>query len=299
MLIPVIAIVGPTASGKSKLAVELAQVIKGEIISADSRQVYRGLDIGTGKITKREMLGIPHHMLNVASPAEQFSVAQYVPMAEDAIRDVVVRSHVPIVCGGTGQYLDALLRGSQVPEVPPQQELRAKLEPMSAEELFVMLKQLDPVRAESIDPNNRRRLIRAIEIVKFTGKPVPTIAPATKAPFDVLWLGVEADPQELRGRIRQRLDERINLGLVREVTLLHERGMSWDRMEELGLEYRYTARHLQGKLIREDYVKQLTDAICQYARRQRTWWRRHPDIVWVNNLAEAVRLSKQFLAKPH
>ncbi len=299
MLLPVIAIIGPTASGKSKMAVELAQAIRGEVISADSRQVYRGLNLGTGKISKREMLGIPHHMLDIASPLEQFSVAQYVPMAEDAIRDTIVRSHVPIVCGGTGQYVDALLRRSPIPAVPPQAELRAELEPKSAEELFAVLQQIDPERAKTIDPKNRRRLIRAIEIVRVTGKPVPTLAPAPKEPFDVLWLGVESDPKELRTTIRKRLEERIQQGLVREVTLLHDRGMSWERMEDLGLEYRYTARHLQGRLGRDEYVKQLTDAICQYARRQRTWWRRHPDITWIKSLDEAIKLSKQFLASPH
>lgn len=298
MLIPVIAIVGPTASGKSKLAVELAKAIGGEVISADSRQVYRGLNLGTGKITRREMLGIPHHLLDVASPLEQFTVADYVPLAEDAIRDVTVRSNVPIVCGGSGQYADTLLRGLPIPEVPPQAAIRAELEPKSAGELFAELKEIDPVRAETIDPDNKRRLIRAIEIVRFTGKPVPTLAPEAKEPFDVLWLGMETDPALLRVAIAARLEERINQGLVREVTLLHERGLSWERMEDLGLEYRYTARHLQGILNREQYVKQLTDAIAQYARRQRTWWRRHEDIQWIKDLPEALKLARKFLAMP-
>jgi len=301
MRIPVIAIVGPTASGKSKLAVELARAIGGEIVSADSRQVYRGLDLGTGKISRREMLGVPHHLLDVASPLERFSVAQYVPLAEAAIGEVTVRSNVPIVCGGSGQYADALLRDLPIPHVPPQAAIRAELEPRSAEELMTELMSIDPARAASIDPGNKRRIIRAIEIVRVTGKPVPVLAATAREPFDVLWLGIETEPAGLRARIAQRLHERVQLGLVREVTLLHERGLSWDRMEELGLEYRYTSRHVRGLLTREAYLQKLTDAICQYARRQRTWWRRHGDIRWLppaTAAAEAAKLARKFLATP-
>ncbi len=299
MRVPIIAVVGPTATGKSRFAVELAQRFNGEIISADSRQVYRGLDLGTGKITKPEMLGVPHHMLDCASPQENFSVAEYVQKAEAALVDITSRTKLPIVCGGSGQYVDALLRNGPLPDVPPQEKLRAELEKKTAEELITMLRKLDPVRAADIDPYNKRRLIRAIEIVTVTGKPVPSLVKAkAKDPFDVLWLGIDTNTQELKARIAHRLKERLDRGLVAEVRRLHEHGLSWERMEELGLEYRYTALFLQGKLREEDYRDQLATAIWQYARRQRTWWRQHDDIVWVMDTAEADDLVKRFLATP-
>lgn len=299
MRVPVVAVVGPTATGKSRMAVELCHAFGGEVISADSRQVYRGLDIGTGKITRPEMLGVTHHLLNCASPQEGFSVAEYVKRGEDAIVDITSRSKLPVVCGGSGQYADALLRTGTIPEVPPDPAIRAELEPKTAEELLATLKELDPVRAEDIDPYNKRRLIRAIEIVRVTGKPVPSLIKAkAKEPFDVLWLGIEVDPEELKERIAHRLKERLDRGLVAEVRRLHEHGLSWARMDELGLEYRFTALFIQGKLREEDYRAQLQTAIEQYARRQRTWWRQHDDIAWIKDYAEAEKLVNRFLATP-
>lgn len=299
MRIPVIAVVGPTATGKSRFAVELALRFNGEVVSADSRQVYRGLNLGTGKITEPEMLGVPHHLLNVASPQENFSVAEYVTMAEKAIVDIVSRGKLPIVCGGSGQYVDALLRNGPVPDVPPQAALRAELETKTAEELHAMLADIDPVRADDIDPHNKRRLIRAIEIVKVTGKPVPSLVKAKiKDPFDVLWLGIETSSDELQMRIKHRLKERLDRGLVAEVRRLHEHGLSWERMHELGLEYRHTALYIANKMRESDYRLQLETAIWQYARRQRTWWRQHDDITWIVDTEEADQLVKRFLATP-
>ena len=299
MDLPVVAVIGPTSSGKSKLAVSLAEKFDGEIVSGDSRQVYRGLNLGTGKITKPEMAGIPHHMLDITSPLEQFTVAQYVPLAEEAIGGIIVRSKLPIVCGGSGHYIDSLLRGEAIPEVPPQEDIRAELEPKSTQELMLELEKIDPVRASTIDPDNKRRIIRAIEIVRFTGKPVPVIEKGVRRPFDVLWLGIDVGADDLRKRIGERLDERIDRGLVVEVEGLHKLGLSWERMEELGLEYRYTARLLQGQISREEYRRQLFEAICQYARRQRTWWRQHTDITWIKGLDEAIPLVEKFIQQPH
>jgi tRNA dimethylallyltransferase len=195
--------------------------------------------------------------------------------------------------------VDALLRHGPVPDVPPQAALRAELEPKTAEELHAMLAELDPVRAEDIDPYNKRRLIRAIEIVKVTGKPVPSLVKAkVKDPFDILWLGVDTSDEELKMRIEHRLKERLDRGLVAEVRRLHEHGLSWERMEELGLEYRFTALYLQNKLREAEYRRQLETAIWQYARRQRTWWRQHDDITWIMDTAEADQLVRDFLATP-
>lgn len=299
MRVPVIAVVGPTASGKTRLAVQLAQTFGGEVISADSRQVYRGLDIGTDKITKPEMLGIPHHLLNCASPQDNFSVAEYVPRAEDAIVDITSRGKIPVVCGGSGQYVDALLRDVPVPAVPPHPEIRAELEHLSAEKLHAMLTELDPVRAEDIDPFNRPRLIRAIEIVRVTGKPVPSLVKGkAKEPFDVLWVGIDVPSDDLKDRIARRIDEWLNRGLVAEVRRLHEHGLTWERMSELGMTYRFTALFVQGKLRESAYREQLQNSIAQYARRQRTWWRQHDDITWVKDYDEAVELVNRFLATP-
>ena len=165
----IIAIVGPTASGKSDLAVKIARKYNGEIISADSRQVYRGLNIGTGKITKHEMLGVPHHLLDVADPKKRFTVADFKTLADKAIADISSRGKLPIICGGTGLYIDILTSGFVLPDVPPNPTLRKKLGQKTAAQLFVILKKLDPKRAENIDQTNSVRLIRAIEIAKVFG----------------------------------------------------------------------------------------------------------------------------------
>ena len=225
----VIAVVGPTASGKSALAVEIARLVNGEIISADSRQVYTGLDIGTGKVTKREMRGVTHHLLNVMSPKRTMSVVQYEHLATRAVQDILKRGKVPIVCGGTGQYVDAVLTSASFPEVPPNAKLRKELEKLSTEKLFKKLAKLAPVRAETIDAKNPRRLIRAIEIAEALGS-VPARTPATER-YDTLYIGLALPKEELAERIHKRLLARMRQGMLAEAKYLHEQGLSWKRME--------------------------------------------------------------------
>ena len=274
----VIAVVGPTASGKSALAVEIARLVNGEIISADSRQVYTGLDIGTGKVTKREMLGVPHYMLDVINPKRAMSVVQYERLATRAVQDILKRGKVPIVCGGTGQYIDAVLTSASFPEVPPNAKLRKELEKLSTEKLFKKLAKLDPVRAETIDAKNPRRLIRAIEIAEALGS-VPARTPATER-YDTLYIGLALPKEELAERIHKRLLARMRQGMLAEAKRLREQGLSWKRMESLGLEYRFLAQFLQNKISKEELLELLNIAIRQYSKRQMVWFNRNEKIKW-------------------
>ncbi|MEK7081361.1 MAG: tRNA (adenosine(37)-N6)-dimethylallyltransferase MiaA, partial [Patescibacteria group bacterium] len=238
----ILVVVGPTASGKSDLAVYLAKKFGGEVISADSRQVYKGLDVGTGKITKKEMFGISHHLLDVASPKRVFTVTEYKSLAEKALGDIWRRGKVPIVCGGTGFYIRAVIDNLIIPEVPPDKKLRRRLDKKTVDELFAILKSLDPRRAKEIDAKNPRRLIRAIEIATALGH-VPRLE-ASLPSYDVLKVGLTLPDKILKQRIHIRLFARISRGMVAETKRLHKQGLSWKRMDELGLEYRYLARYL-------------------------------------------------------
>lgn len=274
----IVAIVGPTASGKSALAVEIARVLGGEIISADSRQVYKGLDIGTGKVTKKEMRGVPHHLIDIVSPKRTMSVVEYERLATRAIRDIQKRGKIPIICGGTGLYIDAVLTSASFPQVSPNKKLRTELERLSVEDLFKKIQRLDPIRAKTIDPKNPRRLIRAIEIATTLGK-VPELKPATEK-YNTLYIGIELPKEELWERIHKRLLARIHYGMVAEARRLHEKGLSWKRMGALGLEYRFLAQFLQNKISKEEMIQQLETAIRQYAKRQMIWFRKNKKIIW-------------------
>lgn len=289
----IIVVLGPTASGKSALAVLLAKKFNGEVLSADSRQVYRGMDLGTGIITKKEMRGIRHHLLDVASPKKIFDAVQWKQKADIAIADIARRGKLPIVCGGTGLYIKALIENITYPDVAPDWKLRKKLGQKSASHLFLMLEKLDPARARSIDPHNPRRLIRAIEIVKHTGTPVPQTESAPH--YDALCIGITKPERELKKRIAARLRARIKKGMIQEAKKLRASGVSWKRMEELGLEYKYLAHHLQGKMTKKEMIEVLDIKIYQYAKRQMTWFRKTPHVRWVSTEQEARRAIKKFL----
>jgi tRNA dimethylallyltransferase len=273
----VVVIAGPTSSGKTALSIKLARAMHGEIISADSRQVYRGLDIGTGKVTKREMRGVPHHLLDVADPKKVFSASDFVQAGRAAISDIAARGHTPIIVGGTGFYIDALIGSVQLPGVAPNRAFRLQLSDYSLKKLQKMLKKMDPERYTLIDIQNPVRLIRAIEIARF--KPDSwKLKPKTL--YDVLYIGLTLPPEELKKKIRIRLFARISRGMLAEARRLHKNGLSWKRMEELGLEYRYLARHLQGKLTRAEMLIALEKEINAYAKRQMTWFKRNIHIKW-------------------
>ena len=290
-------IVGPTASGKSDLAVELALRHNGEVISADSRQVYRGMDIGTGKITHEEMRGVPHHCLDIADPSERFTVADWKTAAEAAIADIVSRGKLPIVCGGTGFYIDTLVNGSDLPDIDTDPEEQAQLEAMPIGRLQAELERLDPRRAADMRTNgsfaNPRRVARAILIARKLGA-VPSLSAVytkaeTRLPIsDTLWIGILPPDALIRERISKRLLKRLDSGMIGEAQRLHASGVSYERMEELGLEYRYLARFLQGQIDREQLIAELSTKIWQYARRQKTWWKRNKSIRWFPSLQAAV-----------
>jgi len=289
-----IVVLGPTASGKSDLAVKLAKKFNGEIVSADSRQVYKNMDIGTAKITKKEMQGIPHHLLSVISPKTRFTVAQYRKLAIKAINKILKKGRVPILCGGTGFYIQAVLDGIVIPEVKPDWKLRKKLELMTTKALFGKLKKLDQKRAKNIDKKNRRRLIRALEIVMKTKKPVPPLK-KQPLPYSILMLGIKKEKNELRESIRKRLLRRLKQGMIEEVKKLHKSGVSWKRLEEFGLEYRYIAFYLQNKLTYSGMIEKLQKESEHFSSRQMTWFNKDKRIRWIKKQPEAEKLVKGFL----
>lgn len=288
----IIIIVGPTASGKSACAVRMAKKYNGEIISADSRQVYRGLDIGTGKITKQEMRGVRHHGLDLANPKHQFSAAEFAKQASRAIEEICKRKKIPIIAGGTGFWIDALVSGLALPDVPPNLRLRRKLEKKEPQELYRMIRKLDPSRARNIDAKNPRRLIRAIEIADALGK-VPRMHKQKK--YDALWLGMRLPDKKLKQRIHTRLQRRMRQGMVAEARRARKHGLSWKRFYELGLEYRILADYLRKKIDKKTLFQNIERENNHYAKRQMRWWKRNKSINWIKNKKEAERLVRKFL----
>jgi len=296
-----IVILGPTASGKSELAIKLAKRFNGEIISADSRQVYKGMDIGTGKVTKKEMKGIPHYLLDVASPKRRFTVVQYRKLALKAINKIFKKVHVPFLCGGTGFYIQAVVDGIIIPEVPPDRKLRKELERKTVKELFNRLKKIDSQRAKTIEPKNKRRLIRALEIVKKIG-PVP-ILKKKPLPYPVLMIGIKKERQELKKLIKKRLFKWLKQGFLKEILKLRKFGLSWEKIEDFGIHYRVVAQYLQNKTLRQaqgklSYKKMIENSLRElqnYTKRQMTWFKRDKRIIWLKNQKEAEKLVRKFL----
>jgi tRNA dimethylallyltransferase len=262
----IIVILGQTATGKSDLAVKVALKIKGEIISADSRQVYKNLDIGTGKISKKEMRGVLHHLLDVANPKKRFTVVEYKKLAEEKIEEILSRDNIPIICGGTGFYIDAVTKGIVFPEVPPNLKLRKTLENKTTPELFNLLKKLDKVRAKNIDSRNKVRLIRAIEIAKALGK-VPSLI-SKKSPYQFIKIGLSLPKDELKEKIENRVESMFKAGLLNEIKKLKKKGISSKRLKEFGFEYF------------EPTKEKVINGTIQYAKRQMTWFNRDKQIKW-------------------
>jgi tRNA dimethylallyltransferase len=275
-----IIILGPTASGKSNIAVKLAKKFNGEIISADSRQVYKGLDIGTGKITKKEMRSVKHHLLDVTNPQKRFTASDFVKLAEKEMQKILDKKKVPIICGGTGFYIDVLFGDKQIPEVPSNLKLRAKLEKKKTEELFEILKKMDPERAKNIDAKNPRRLVRAIEICEAIGK-VPKFESRIMN-YELCKIGIKIEEKELKEKINKRIEKWFKKGLLKEVQNLHKKGLSWKRMGEIGLEYKLVAEYLMSKsdFDTSQLKKKMSEKTWQYAKRQITWFKRDKKINW-------------------
>ncbi len=277
-LLPVLIIAGPTATGKTSLSIEIAKKYKGEIISADSRQVYRELTVGSAKILPHEMQGVPHHLLDVTSLNTNFSVADFVAHARESIQEIHSRGKLPIIVGGTGFYIDSLIYKSSFPEVPENPELRKELAEYSTEELFSQLQKADPERASTIDQYNKVRLIRALEIIDSLGK-VPATNKTFISPYRYLYIALKRESDEHTNLILERIHERWD-AMIDEVSKLVESGISHDRLQALGLEYRYLSLYILGKLQKQETVAELLQATKKFVKRQYTWWKANTNVLW-------------------
>lgn len=314
-----IVILGPTASGKSSLAIKLAKKFNGEIISADSRQVYKGLDVGSGKVTKTEQKAVRHHLLDIVSPKKQYTVAHFKRDIKRAIAQIMSKGKIPFLVGGTAFYIYAAIDDWQIPEVKPNPKLRKTLSKKSTSELFRILKMLDPKRARTIDRHNPVRLIRAIEMVKATGLPVPSLRKQgsykSKIPDQVrdgmLVLGL--NPPDLKQRISKNVEQRFNRGLIKEVKKLLKSGVSAKRLKQIGLTYALVTNVLpNGRPTRRtrfgeaggsaktqyyELKQKIKTAEWRFAKRQMIWFKRDQRIYWVRNQKQTEILIKQFLNK--
>ena len=278
-----VVVLGPTASGKTSLGVALAEHFNGEIISADSRQVYRGMDIGSGKDLD-EYGEIPHHLIDIVDPGYEFNVFEFQQRFNDAFLSIQNNNHLPFLVGGTGLYLASVLNGYQFTEVPNNQPLRDMLEPKSHDELVEYLKKLTPNLHNTTDLLERDRLVRAIEIAeadKVATQPSIVLPEITPRIFGIQW-----EREKLKQRITLRLKQRLNEGLVEEVEALHNNGVSWESLHFYGLEYRFIAAYLQGELTKNDMVQKLNSAIHTFSKQQTKWFRRMArkgtDIIWLD-----------------
>lgn len=297
---PLIVVLGPTASGKSSLAIALAQRFNGEIVSADSRQVYRRLDIGTAKVTPQEQELVPHHLLDVADVQDIYTVSHFQQQATAAIDDILARARLPFLAGGSPHYIQAIVDHLAIPAVPPQPELRARLEARPLADLLAQLEQLDPQAAASIDRNNLRRVIRALEVCLVSGQPFSAQRRTGDPLYRSLLLGLVWPRDLLYARIDARVDERMQQGMVQEVRDLLAAGISHERLEALGLEYRYISRWLRGEFASEsEMVQRLKYAIHDFTRRQLTWFRKDQRIIWIegNNREQAEATVREFLGE--
>jgi tRNA dimethylallyltransferase len=268
--IPILCIIGPTASGKSGRAVEEALKRNGEVISVDSRQVYRGLDIGTEKITHEEMQGVPHHLIDIREPDENYSAGEFAQDAAKLIGEIHAHGKLPILAGGSHFYFDALLRG--MPDIVPiNAELRAELEKLPADELFARVQKTDPRRAAELDPRNPRRIIRALEIIAANGVVSPRTGGLRNPHIE--WIVMDIESQELRKRINTRLKQAFERGLIDEVQRVRE-SVGDTRLNELGLEYRVVGEYVRSERNEASLLPTLSAKLWQYARRQRAWMRK-------------------------
>ena len=288
-----IAVMGTNASGKSGLGIELAARYGGEVVSADSRQVFRGLDLGSGKITPEEARGVPHHLIDVCEPGDFFSMADFQRLAYAAIDDILARGKIPFLVGGTGLYVDAVIDGYELSDIEPDLELRAHLETFETPALYEMLKEKLP--DTEIDPKNRNRVMRALERLA-----ADDYHPRRRSPrYEVLKLGVTWPREVLKERIDERLERRLQQGMIDEVKGLMEQGVSTEFLTKLGLEYRYITEYLLGRWTYEQMLDELSRAIKRFAKRQMTWFRKEENLHWLDMgndpLGQAAEMIDAFL----
>ncbi|MFH1551288.1 MAG: tRNA (adenosine(37)-N6)-dimethylallyltransferase MiaA [bacterium] len=289
-----IVILGPTGSGKSDLAVKLAKKFNAEIISSDSRQIYKGMNIGTAKITEGEMSDIPHYMLDIVKPNQNFTLAQYKKSAIKIIKDIHQRRKTAFLVGGTGLYIQAIVDNLQIPQVKPNKKIRNKLEKLTNQELFEQLKKLDSKSAGVIDMNNKRRLIRALEVCLISKKPFSEQRKKGKPLFKTLQIGLAPDKKTLEKKISQRADKMIKAGLIEEIKeLIKKYPPNLPSMNSIG--YKEIIQYLENKITLEQAEYLIKQHTRQYSRRQMTWFKKDQRIIWVKNQKQAEKLIKEFL----
>jgi tRNA dimethylallyltransferase len=313
----IIVILGPTSSGKSAVAIKLARKFNGEIISADSRQIYRGMDVGTGKVPKSKdksqrlkvklknkksdiywSEGIPHYLIDIVNPKTDYNVANFKKDAEKAIQYILERGKLPIICGGTGFWIKAVVDNLNFPKVKPDKVLRNMLRNKPASELFKLLMKLDSKRGRTIDAKNKIRLIRAIEICQKLGK-VPQIKPARDSKsreHRFLQIGIDVSREVLSEKIKKRLKKRFQAGMIEEVRKLRKLGLSWKRIQGFGLGYFWIPLYLEKKISLQDLRERVYLAEKDYAKRQMTWFRKDKRIMWFKNYKEIEKETKKFLS---
>ena len=284
-----IAVMGTNASGKSGLGIELAARYNGEVVSADSRQVFRGLDLGSGKVTPEETKGVPHHLIDVCEPGAFFSMADFQRLAYGAIDDILSRGKLPFLVGGTGLYVDAVIDGYELSEIEPDLKLREHLETFETPALYGMLKEKLP--DTDIDPKNRNRVMRALERLA-----ADDYHPGRHTPrYEVLKLGVTWPREILKERIDERLERRLQQGMIEEVKGLMDAGVSTEFLKKLGLEYRYLTEYLLGEWTYDQMVDELSRAIKRFAKRQMTWFRREENLHWLDMANDPVSQAAELI----
>ncbi len=303
----VICIVGPTASGKTALSLEICEALGGEIVSADSMQIYKGMDIGTAKATAEERARAPHHMTDIVSPNENYSVARYVNEASAVIAEIAGRGKMPVIVGGTGLYVDSLMRGTGFAPEGGNEEIRRELlalaEEKGSEHVHSLLREADPERAAQIHPNNVKRVVRALEVYKLSGKTITEHDAETKkaeSPYDALFLGIMfSDRERLYERINRRVDAMIEQGLVSEVAALLELGVPREATAMQAIGYKELCGYLAGECSLDDAAESIKQATRRYAKRQMTWFKRNKDILWFDaaksqDFSDIIQASRSF-----
>jgi tRNA dimethylallyltransferase len=294
---PLLVIVGPTAVGKTEIAIRLGETFDGEIVSADSRQIYRGMDIATAKPTTAEQARVRHHLIDIVNPDDDFTVAEYQALAYEEIEEIFARGKQPMLVGGTGLYIRAVVEGLSIPRVAPNHARRRELEQQPAGELYARLMQLDPAASARILPNNTRRIIRALEVLEATGKPISQLQTRQAPPFHPVQVGLTRPRAELYFRVDARIDRMVGEGLVDEVRALVARGYNFDLPAMSGLGYREIGQYLRGEIPFEEGIRQFRSNTRKFIRHQYNWFRpTDPHIAWFDLSIQSLESVREFVA---